>query len=369
MKKIFIVILLTVISCADMKNTSSKETRTIIDGAGRKVAIPKKVTRLITIDRGFSPQVLKALNKEELLVATGGVHPKSGPYTTSKSDSFFLVPSLLNIPTVGWAGYGNYDFEKILEVNPDVIAMVAYNGLADNSYQSELLNRLEQEFNIPVVILQDYSANIGLKSIDVYFENIKLLGQITDASEQADKLVEKLSKQLEKAKSFIKPNQQERVLFLGVTDTDTGSGYVHGKDYGGAALTTELLNIKNVLTNSAVPIFGAEHILEFNPDVIVLLDAPGAEKGIKIYTENTVFQNITAVKNNRIYFTGQLQWWGDSKLMFPLQLLLFSAIYYQPEAYDLETLYTDYITDIFERSPEDIKKLSEIHQLNSLFES
>ena len=226
MKKIFIVILLTVISCADMKNTSSKETRTIIDGAGRKVAIPKKVTRLITIDRGFSPQVLKALNKEELLVATGGVHPKSGPYTTSKSDSFFLVPSLLNIPTVGWAGYGNYDFEKILEVdvhalcilhllevNPDVIAMVAYNGLADNSYQSELLTRLEQEFNIPVVILQDYSANIGLKSIDVYFENIKLLGQITDASEQADKLVEKLSKQLEKAKSFISQINKSEFCF------------------------------------------------------------------------------------------------------------------------------------------------------------
>lgn len=367
MKKFIIIFLFFVVFC-DNNQDKTVEMHSIIDAKGREVIIPKKVSRLITIDRGFSPQVLKVFDKDKLLVATGGVHPKSGPYTREKSDTFFLVPSIIELPTVGWAGYGNYDFEKILEVSPEVIIIVAYNGLANNSYQEELLNRLENEFHIPVVVLEDYGSIQGQESIEAYYNNIKILGEITDSVDSSEKLIKKLKEQIKKAQSFIIENKADKMLFLGITDSETGGGYIHGQDYAGASLTTSLLKIKNVLTNADMPILGSENILEYNPDIIALLDSPVFHQAQQVYSKNSIFNNIKAVQNNRVYFTGQLQWWGDSKLMLPLQLILFSAIYYKPENINFRILYEEYMRDIFELTQVESKQLATIHSLDSLLE-
>lgn len=113
---LMIFIALCFISCnnaKDVNNTNtSSDTVTIIDALGREVTLKKDITKIISIDRGFIPQTLKALGKDNLLVATGGVYPQSGPYNTDKSDNFYIVTNILSIPNVGWAGYGSYNFEK-----------------------------------------------------------------------------------------------------------------------------------------------------------------------------------------------------------------------------------------------------------------
>lgn len=156
------------------------------------------------------------------------------------------------------------------------------------------------------------------------------------------------------------------MLFLGLTDSETGAGYVHGKDYGGAAYTTSILGISNSYEKSEMPILGAEEILEMNPDIIAMIDSPQYSKAVETYTKNAVFQNINAVKNKRVYSMGQVLWWSDPKLLLPVQLLLFSYIYYMPENVNIREVYDNYMSDIFGIKETD--KLIVLHKLEPFFE-
>ncbi|TXJ36360.1 ABC transporter substrate-binding protein [Brachyspira pilosicoli] len=370
MKKYLLLMLfiaLCFISCNNSKDVNninnSSDTVTIIDALGREVTLKKDITKIISIDRGFIPQTLKALGKDNLLVATGGVYPQSGPYNTERSDNFYIVTNILSIPNVGWAGYGSYNFEKILEVSPDAIIIVPYGSLSENSYHQELINRIENEFKIPVIILNDHTIATNLNS---YYDNIRIISKVVNAEDKSEELIKKLQEYVDLAKSFKKDNDTDKMLFLGLTDSETGAGYVHGKDYGGAAYTTSILGISNAYEKSEMPILGAEDILEMNPDVIAMIDSPQYSKAIETYTKNPVFQNINAVKNKRVYSMGQVLWWSDPKLLLPIQLLLFSYVYYMPENVNIREIYDNYMSDIFGIKETD--KLIVLHKLEPFFE-
>ncbi len=275
----------------------------------------------------------------------------------------------MDIPNVGWAGYGNYDFEKLLEVDPDVILIMTYDGLKENASQVQLLDKIENDFNIPVITLKDYTGSTDESGINLYFDNIRIIGDLVDSKDEAESLIKKLNKHIELAKSFKTDNQEDKALFLGVTDLESGAGYVHGKDNSGAAYTTSLLDINNTYKNTETIVLGQEEILEMNPDIIFMLDAPQSSKSVEAYMSNPIFKGLNAVKNNKVYHMGQLRWWSDSKLMLPAQLLLFSYVYYKPENTSVLELYSDYVTDIFGISSEDdIRQLATTHKLDFLIE-
>lgn len=370
MKKYLLLMLfiaLCFISCNNSKDVNninnSSDTVTVTDALGREVTLKKDITKIISIDRGFIPQTLKALGKDNLLVATGGVYPQSGPYNTERSDNFYIVTNILSIPNVGWAGYGSYNFEKILEVSPDAIIIVPYGSLSENSYHQELINRIENEFKIPVIILNDHTIATNLNS---YYDNIRIISKVVNAEDKSEELIKKLQEYVDLSKSFKKDNDTDKMLFLGLTDSETGAGYVHGKDYGGAAYTTSILGISNAYEKSEMPILGAEDILEMNPDVIAMIDSPQYSKAIETYTKNPVFQNINAVKNKRVYSMGQVLWWSDPKLLLPIQLFLFSYVYYMPENVNIREIYDNYMSDIFGIKETD--KLIVLHKLEPFFE-
>lgn len=250
-----------------------------------------------------------------------------------------------------------------MEVSPDAIIIVPYGSLSENSYHQELINRIENEFKIPVIILNDHTIATNLNS---YYDNIRIISKVVNAEEKSEELIKKLQGYVDLAKSFKKDNDTDKMLFLGLTDSETGAGYVHGKDYGGAAYTTSILGISNAYEKSEMPILGAEDILEMNPDVIAMIDSPQYSKAIETYTKNAVFQNINAVKNKRVYSMGQVLWWSDPKLLLPIQLLLFSYVYYMPENVNIREIYDNYMSDIFGIKETD--KLIVLHKLEPFFE-
>ncbi|WP_300369791.1 ABC transporter substrate-binding protein [Brachyspira sp.] len=368
-KYLFIIVSLLVFcfnSCSNTKNDGTNDSSdyiTITDALGREVKLKKDIKKIVSIDRGFIPQTLKALGKDDLLSATGGVYPQSGPYNTDKSDNFYIVTNILSIPNIGWAGYGSYDFEKILEVSPDVVIIVPYGSLSENSYHQELINRIENEFKIPVIILNDHTI---ADNLNAYYDNIRIIAKTVNAEDKSEELIKKLQSYIDLAKSFKKDNNTDKMLFLGLTDSQTGAGYVHGKDYSGAAYTYSILGINNVYEKSEIPILGAEEILEMNPDIIAMIDSPQYSKAVETYTKNPIFQNINAVKNKRVYSMGQILWWSDPKLLLPVQLILFSYIYYMPENVNIREIYDNYMSDIFGIKETD--KLIVLHKLEPFFE-
>lgn len=116
----------------------------------------------------------------------------------------------------------------------------------------------------------------------------------------------------------------------------------------------------------ANPIFSAERIIEMNPDNIVLVDGPAPDKLLSRFAESPLTRSISAVKNGRVHSSGQLFWWGDAKLMLPVQLMIYAKAHYQLEDVDIRRFHADYLAELFGIGEEDAARLLEIQKLGHL---
>lgn len=344
------------------------ETRTLTDMFGREVTFKANPARIITIDRGYLPQALKALGEDNRLVATGGVYPRSGPFNRDKTDTMFLVPRVLDIPNIGWVGYGAYDLEKIAETKPDLVIITQFAGQHDKPNQQDLLERLEKDLQAPVFLMRSPSFDDAARDTKDYVKPIRLLGDITGAHERANALAEKITGYIGQA-AKLRRESEEKMLILGLVKPEKGVGYVYGEDYGLASYTTSVLGIRNVYSRPENPVFSAEKILEFNPDVIVLVDGPGANKFYDRFQTAPLMRSVKAVKNRRVHSVGQLSWWGDSKLMLPVQLMIYANAYYNPGKSPVRRFYHDYMKDVFGVDDSEMTRLMRIQKLNWLAEA
>ena len=358
---IIFFVLITTQVCPVKEGIQNASTITISlkDMSGRIVTFKKNPKKIVSIDRGFIPQVLSVLGEENRLVATGGIYPRSGPYNTNKSDNMFLVPHVLSIPNIGWAGYGAYDFEKLVEVMPDLVIIRQYSNLQENSHQMGMIDRIQNDFHIPIFILYDLSIYDN-PNPEKYIESIKLIGEIIEKAVEAEDLSNYINGQFIKiSKMAEKYNSQEKMLIIGVTDSITGTGQVYGTDYANAVFSTSIAGIKNVFQEYASPILTPEEIVEMNPDCVVLVDSSGTEN-VEDFRKISNFRSIKAIINNRIRTTGQLSWWGDTKLLLPIQLMIYADTYYQDNKIDLYDYCSEYLNRLFDLSHEDINKILNI---------
>lgn len=156
------------------------------------------------------------------------------------------------------------------------------------------------------------------------------------------------------------------MLILGLVNPEKGVGYVYGKDYGLASYTTSVLGIHNAYEVPSFPIFSSEKVLALNPDVIVLVDGPGKNKLYDRFSSSPLMQTIEAVKNRRVSSVGQLSWWGDSKLMLPVQLMIYADAYYRPTNSPVLHFYETYMSDIFGVTSEEMERLMRVQKLDWL---
>ncbi len=355
----FVLIITQVCPVKEGNQNTSTITISLEDMSGRIVTFKKNPKKIVSIDRGFIPQVLSVLGEENRLVATGGIYPRSGPYNTDKSDNMFLVPHVLNIPNIGWAGYGAYDFEKLVEVMPDLVIIRQYLNLQENSHQMGMIDRIQNDFHIPIFILYDLSIYDN-PNPEKYIESIKLIGEIIEKAVEAEDLSNYINDQFLKiSKIADKYNSQEKMLIIGVTDSITGTGQVYGTDYANAVFSTSIAGINNVFQEYASPILTPEEIVEMNPDCVVLVDSSGTEN-VEDFRKISNFRSIKAIINNRIRTTGQLSWWGDTKLLLPIQLMIYADTYYQDNKIDLYDYCSEYLNRLFDLSHEDINKILNI---------
>ena len=347
----------------------AQEFRTMTDMEGREVTFKADPRRIVTIDRGYLPQALRALGRDDRLVATGGVYPRSGPYDRNKTDTMFLVPRTIEIPNIGWAGYGAYDLEKLVEVRPDLIIINQLPYTRGNSNQESLIRRIQDDLNIPVFIVHSAPGDQeSAKDVGIYLEPIRLLGRIVGAPERAEEVIAAIQSRLDRIAGF-KRESPDRTMILGLTDPEKGVGYVYGEDYSYAMYSSSLAGVNNVYKEFANPIFSAEQIIELNPDSIVLVDAPAPDESLSRFAESPLMRSISAVRSGRIHSSGQLFWWGDAKLMLPVQLMVYAKAHYQLDDADIRRFHADYLADLFGIEEEEAARLLKIQNLGHLLES
>ncbi len=189
MKKIILVLLLSFIILGCIQKTTIQKpvpTKiTIIDQAGRKVEIPKKVDRIVSL-WPEATRVLFALGLQKKIV---------GLDTDSKKDPILnaAFPNFLkNIPDVGSSVRGTLSIEKIAKLKPDIIFV--------RTEDKSLADKIQQTLGIPVVCVRMDKFNPPRTS----FEIIKIIGKCVGKERRAEELVNYLESKLSYIRSKIR---------------------------------------------------------------------------------------------------------------------------------------------------------------------
>ena len=248
-----------------------------------------------------------------------------------------LAPKL---PIIGEGGAGGRlpDFEKIIEVWPDVIIGM---GL-DNSQ----VENIQQKTGIPV-----YALNYGQPGIlDVQSVRTALthLGRLLGRSERSEQLIadiDRLQADLAERTAGI-PESEQRAAYVGAISYRGAQGIVSTEAAYAPLAWAGGKNVAASINRPGHIFIDPEQILKWNPEVM-FLDAGGLETVQQDYRKNPAFyQELQATQKRQVY------------LVMPYNLYHTNIEIAYADAYFIgKTLYPDRFQDI-----EPASKADEIFQ-------
>lgn len=268
--------------------------RQIVDQIGRTVTIPDKVERTVVLQH-------QTLNLLVQLDATDKVIGVMSNWKQQLGDGYAqLAPSLEKTPKVG--DLTSFDAESLVKLQPQVVFVTNYAP-------KEMIDKISA-LGIPVVAIslrkevnddkstlnptlqnEEQAYNEGLK------EGILLIGDIVNKSENAQALVSDTFKQREQVSQRLQdiPKEQRVRAYMANPDLTT---------YGSGKYTGLMMEHAGAFNVAASTVKGykqvsLEQVIAWDPEVIFIQDRyPQVVDEIK---QDTRWQVISAVKNNRIY--------------------------------------------------------------------
>jgi iron complex transport system substrate-binding protein len=261
---------------------------TVVDSRNRTVTLTKPAERIIALHDHLA-EAIRILGAEDRIV---GIDNRA----ITENPEFW--PRLLNRPAVG--GF-NPSYEKIMELNPDVV-------LAFASFYMEPFDKLErlEGTNIHVVAVDCFR-------IDTLDREMRILGKVVGSEERAEKFIafyQGYLKQIEHRIQEIKQDERIRVYY----ESKNEMGHTCGPD-SSSHLALMKAGAINVFSDAAItyPHVSSEAVIERNPDVIIkdisLMSGYGyAKASVKELSEikkaivnRPGWNEIKAVKNGKVY--------------------------------------------------------------------
>jgi iron complex transport system substrate-binding protein len=295
-------------------------TLTILIGACSSIVTPG--TKLISLTDGMDREVKLsapaqrivslAPSNTEILFALGAADQVVG------RDEFSNYPSeVTSIPGIG-GSMGNYNFEKIAALKPDLV-------LASSLNTPEQVKSLE-ELGITVYLLPNPVDLDGL------YKNLGTVGTLIGKTSQADNLIEDLKSRVSAVEDKISVVDNKPVVFYELDASDAAQPWTSGP---GTFLSNLIgmaggINAGDELSGDFVQI-SLETLLVKNPDLIILGDS---NYGVDIQqvASRTGWETLGAVKTSRVYpFNDDLVSRPGPRLVDGLEAL---AQLIHPEAFD-----------------------------------
>ena len=332
---------------------------TLLDMDGRPVTVPQPVDRVLAIGFGFIEETMFVLGVEDKLVGTGG----SNRSPTAR----YLIPELTKFPDAGSIAMG-INYETVAAADPDLVI------IRKNPYFQERGDKVVEiieTLDIPVVVLRDPN-HFHTSDMTTLYQEIGLLGRIFDKTESAQQLIDEMDESVASITDRtrdIKEEDRPRVLFCGLGSSGT-------RDKGGvlvvwakecASTFADLLNIKSAYEGTGRNCLSAEHVLNLNPDVIILETSSGGIHIRQLYEEEHYknIQEVKALQEHRVYSIGWLTLCGDIQLELPIILMIEAKGTYPERFNDInasEWIEKYYMT-IYDIREDDAKNLKELHGL------
>ena len=321
----------------------ANDTRTIIDAAGRKVEIPKKIERVVCSGPGCL-RLLTYLQSQDKIVAVDSMEKRKSifdarPYALAN-------PQFKELPLFGeFRGHDNP--ELIMGLNP--FPQVIFKTYSSMGYDPV---KLERKTGIPVVVL-----NYGdmFKYRKDLFNAITIMGSVMGKDKRAEELIAFFKEQI---------NELEKRT-SNVADSEKKSCFVGGiafKGPHGFQSTQPLyppflfINAKNVAAlgktgkDLSSSIISKESLVKWDPEILFLdlstLQMGNNAGGLHELKTDHVYQTLSAVQKGNVYGVLPYNWysrnfgsiladaWYAGKLLYPEK---FSDIDSQKKADEIYT--------------------------------
>ncbi len=267
---------------------------TLIDSADRIVTVKKPVTKVVELV-STSLEVMRSLNVETDKIV--GVDS----WGTKQESVFF--PEFTEFPNCGQLSPYAVDFEKILELDPDVVILYG-EGIPEacENAQNEL-----NDLNPNIVILR-----FDCWEPETYLEEVQTLGYIFDKKEEADEFcafVNGILNTITETVGEIPEDEKIRVYYEHTNPYQVswggGGGYNRRLEMAGANL------IFGDLSTLGPVYVDPEEVAARDPEIIVKLAVSGCGYDTDNLTElirirdeilnRPELADVTAIKNNRVY--------------------------------------------------------------------
>lgn len=266
---------------AEAANTNDKKERTITDAFIHSIKLPEKVDRVSTT--GALNQIVLMVGGGEKIVATQDALKKS----------FFatVYPRIKEVPSAySGAGSGTINVETVLAQKPQVVF---------SSIDEDKRDQIESAG----------VAMVGVKLVttDDMKNTVKLVGQVLgDGSEKkADEFVKyytdninyvkEKTKSADKVKVFVASGNGAKGSISTIPDKDIDTEYINAA--GGVNIVSKYISTG---PTSGIVSEDFEFLMKEQPDVIIA-NSKDTYDYIMDKTNGSQWQDITAVKNNKVY--------------------------------------------------------------------
>lgn len=246
---------------------------TVIDAAGRTVALDKKPERVVALN----PSYLNMIDSVDGKII--------GRATSKLVD---LPESMQNVPEIGFVY--NINMESLIGLQPDLV-------LAGKNQHEKFVPLLESN-NIKVI-------ELDAKTYDDVKDTVQLLGKIYGTEDKADAECRLLDQEIEAVLKKI-PEQKKHIVIMHAT---ASSVTVEGEK-SIAGCVSNILGFENVALakmqnkGDKVP-YSMEALVEQNPEIIFITSMGKAEeienRLRNDFKNNPAWASLEAVKNGRVY--------------------------------------------------------------------
>ncbi len=255
--------------------TISLSAKNIKDMAGRNVTIPDNIERILPYDSKTS--ILLFPVAQNIMMAKA-IIPGSKKFKYI-SDEYNQMPEI-DIKNI----------ESVLINNPQVIIA----GVFIDSDNFDRFNKLQNRTHIPVIMIDLSIA----KLCDTY----KFLSSILPHNKTCESCITYLNSIYKQSNNLIQENKSPDV---GIYYTIGGSGLLTDPSGSKHSEVIDYLNLNNVakisLPNGGHANVNMEQIIEWNPQYIFTADFKADKNAYTSIKTGSIWQNITAVKNKKIY--------------------------------------------------------------------
>ncbi|GEM_PF-266043 len=285
--------------------------KVIIDSLGRRVRLPSRVRRLLSLQ----PEITR------IIVALGGGDHLVGLDRFLRFEDHLLAliyPPASELPLVALSDE-NVNAEVVLRFQPDVVFV--------SPSEPSLAEALSRQLSVPVVAL----ASLG--RFDLLQEEMRLVGQAIGRTERAEELEAYFQAKLAWLEALLaetkKVSKPRVYLAFWSSLVMTPVSYDPVKIAGGLNLAEGL--IPSYL-GTARTVVNLEQIIAWNPEIILIHgNYPPAERQVTIETiaADRRLRTLNAVKKGQIYYTfGFWYWWDPAEALFET---IYLASLFHPE--------------------------------------